>query len=148
MPTSTGLPKVGEVWEKQVSLRSGSGEPIRFVVIQRSRGDEWSMRVAYIVKRNGRKFWERRMWTDCAYGLQQGWYKFIHDASDEVKFHLGLGPAPTAKVSPEDLFTQLEAFLSEHTALATADPLIAPSMARRLIETGWVTSTPKLRRQP
>lgn len=90
MPTPTGLPKVGEVWEKQVNVLGEVGPKIRFVVTERSRGDYWAMRVAYIVTRDGRNYWERELWVDCAYGLQQGWYKYIGPSGPKTKKQLGL----------------------------------------------------------
>jgi hypothetical protein len=148
MPTPGGLPKVGEIWEKRVRRMAGSGDPVRFVVLERTSGSEWGMRVAYIVERDGRKLWERTLWVDCSYGLQQGWYKYIGPASAEVKFELGLGPAPKAKVSREYMAAQLTAFLANRTAMVSCDDGVAESVADSLIKAGWVTATPALRRQP
>jgi len=70
MPTPTGLPKVGEVWELDIHIPGRENEPQRVVVLERSRGDYWALRV---VNAKGK----RALWVDPAYWLQQGWLKYV-----------------------------------------------------------------------
>lgn len=85
MPTPTGLPKAGEVWERQpFDTRL---EPQRFVVLKRGTGSYWSLRVAY--RKDGR--YVRDLWVDPAYALSRGMLKFIGPAGPKTKKELGLG---------------------------------------------------------
>ena len=89
MPTPTGLPKVGEVWEKTIKLPPRrQGEPwettvIRFVVLERGRGDYWSLKV--YVPGLGRDHW-----VDPAYYFGIGQLKYIGSAGPNTKKKLGL----------------------------------------------------------
>jgi hypothetical protein len=84
MPTPTGLPKVGEVWELEVKVPGRESKPIRVVVLERGRGDYWSLRV-YDPRKN-----ERVLWVDPAYWLQMRWLKYIGPAGPNTKKKLGL----------------------------------------------------------
>lgn len=85
MPTPGGLPKVGEVWERQpFDTRK---KPQRFVVLARGRGDYWSLRVAY--QKDGQ--YVRDLWVDPAYAFSRGMLKYIGPAGPETKKALGLG---------------------------------------------------------
>jgi hypothetical protein len=42
MPTPTGLPKVGEVWERTFSQPPAEPVVTRFVVLERTAGDYWA----------------------------------------------------------------------------------------------------------
>lgn len=92
MPTPTGLPKVGEVWELITKLPP-KWEPItvRCVVLERGRGDYWSLRVFIPKERPGNK---RQLWVDAAAWLHGGsgrQLKYIGPAGPETKRKLGLG---------------------------------------------------------
>jgi len=91
MPTPTGLPKKGEVWEKRTRTRATSPtrarySAVRFVVLERSRGDYWSLRVAIRTDQGYRK----ELFVDPAYWLEQGWLIYIGPAGPETKKRLGL----------------------------------------------------------
>jgi len=46
MPTPSGLPKAGEVWERTYRLPPDyTPTSYRFTVLERGRGDYWSLRV-------------------------------------------------------------------------------------------------------
>jgi hypothetical protein len=84
MPTPTGLPKVGEVWEQTVSLPPDWNPHItRFVVLERGRGDYWSLRV--FIPGKG-----RQLWVDATYHFKNGGLKYIGPAGAETKRKLGL----------------------------------------------------------
>ena len=83
MPTPKGLPKVGEVWE--VKPYGQAEHTYRFVVMERSRGDYFSMRV-YAPSRQPRLL----LMVDPAYQLRHGWMKYIGPAGPETKRKLGL----------------------------------------------------------
>lgn len=83
MPTPTGLPKVGEVWERKAWYPGDGWVTTRFVVLQRGRGDYWSMRV-YVPGR-GRQFW-----VDPAAWFAKGELKFIDVAGPKTKRKVGL----------------------------------------------------------
>jgi len=90
MPTPTGLPKVGEVWEKTSKLPKPGGRGwdvtvTRFVVLERTSGDSWSMRVHVSGDRV-----KQRWWSDVAYWFSTGCYKYIGQAGPETKKRLGL----------------------------------------------------------
>jgi len=88
MPTPTGLPKAGEVWEKTVKLPPDwQPHTTRFVVIQRGRGDYWSLRVAV---RNGDHY-KMDLWVDAAYAMQQGQLRYIGPAGPITRKTLNLG---------------------------------------------------------
>lgn len=66
MPTPTGLPKVGETWKHTQKLPPDwKEESTEFVVLERGRGDYWSLRVKYP---DGRV----RLLVDASYFLQKG----------------------------------------------------------------------------
>lgn len=83
MPTPTGLPKVGEVWERTIKLPP-EWKPFTysFVVLERSRGDYWSMRVYA----NG----SEQLWVDPAYSLARGELRYVGPAGPKTKERLGL----------------------------------------------------------
>jgi hypothetical protein len=84
MPTDTGLPKVGEVWERvYTSPRDQSVSRIRFVVLARGRGDYWSLRV--YVPGHG-----RLLWVDPANWFRLGQLQYIGPAGPETKRKLSL----------------------------------------------------------
>lgn len=92
MPTPTGLPKVGEVWERTTRIYSSKPtrtriQKIRFVVMERGRGDYWSMRVAI---RKGDHY-KISLWVDPAYAMQQRQLTYIGPAGPKTKKALGLG---------------------------------------------------------
>ena len=86
MPTPSGLPKTGEVWERTLKLPPDWLPHVtRFVVIERGRGDYWPLRV----------------WTptrgvvllvDMSYALQRGELRFLGPASDRARSRAGLPP--------------------------------------------------------
>lgn len=84
MPTPTGRPKVGEVWELNIPIPDMETVPQRVVVLERSGGDYWSLRV---YRTDG----TRDLWVDCAYWVQMGWLKYIGPAGPKTKRKLGLG---------------------------------------------------------
>lgn len=88
MPTPGGLPKVGEVWELTrrvfgLTPTKTRVQVIRFVVLERGRGDYWSLRV--YVPGEG-----RRLWVDATYYFKRGEFKYIGPAGPETKKKLGL----------------------------------------------------------
>lgn len=86
MPTATGLPKVGEVWELHIVVL-GKPEPKRqFVVLERGRGDYWSMKVAIPVESG----WARTFWVDCAHWMKQGWLRYVGPAGPKTRREVGL----------------------------------------------------------
>lgn len=85
MPTPTGLPKVGEIWELAIRIPGREVVPQRVVVLERSGGEYWSLRVA---NAQGR----RTLWVDTSYHLQQGWLKYIAPAGPETRKRFGLPP--------------------------------------------------------
>ena len=85
MPTPTGLPKVGEVWERTVKLPPDwTPHTTRFVVLERGGGNYWSMRV-YVPGKG------RDRWVNPAYAMKMGQLKYIGPAGPETKKRLGLG---------------------------------------------------------
>lgn len=83
MPTPTGLPRTGEVWELAIKIPGQQPAPQRVVVIERTRGDYWALRVFSHSK-------GRRLWVDPAYWLQQGWLTYVGPAGPKTKKELGL----------------------------------------------------------
>lgn len=85
MPTPTGLPKAGEVWEwTRKSPPDWKPITVRFVVLQRGTGSYWSLRV-YVPGKG------KQLWVDPANGLRLGELKYIGPAGPETKRKLGLG---------------------------------------------------------
>lgn len=89
MPTPTGLPRVGEVWERTFRLPPEPGhkvqiQKIRFVVLERGTGSYWSLRVHTA---NG----DDQLWTDASYWQRNGQLRYIGLAGPETKKKLGLG---------------------------------------------------------
>lgn len=84
MPTPSGLPKVGEVWERTIKLPP-DGRPFTygFVVLERGRGDYWSLTVHV----RGRA----ELWAHASYWLRQGELRYIGAAGPKTKKRLGLG---------------------------------------------------------
>lgn len=89
MPTPAGLPKVGEVWELRKRIPGKPVVPHRVVIIERSAGSYWSVRVGW--KEQGK--WQRRLWVDASYHFQQQEFKYVAPAGDNVLRELGLPPA-------------------------------------------------------
>ena len=88
MPTPTGLPKVGEVWERTVKLPpEWQPQTVRFVVIERGRGDYWSMRVAVC---HGDHY-KIDLWVDPAYAMQQRQLTYIGPAGPKTRKALNIG---------------------------------------------------------
>jgi hypothetical protein len=86
MPTPTGLPKVGEVWERTFKLPPDwKPNVIRFVVLERGRGEYWSLRVYVPKARN-----VIQSWVDPAYWFQRGELKYIGPAGPDTRRKLGL----------------------------------------------------------
>ena len=91
MPTATGLPKVGEVWERTNKLPV-TGKPgewdvtvTRFLVLARSGGTNWSLTVHVKGDRQA-----RRLWTEVSYWHSKGDLKYIGQAGPETKKKWGL----------------------------------------------------------
>jgi hypothetical protein len=74
---------VGEVWESTRKLPGQKTNVQRFVVLERGRGDYWSMRV-YIPGKGV------SLWVDPAYQMKMGELKYIGPANAEIKKKLGL----------------------------------------------------------
>lgn len=89
MPTPGGLPKVGEVWELTRKLPP-DWSPIvtQFVVLQRTGGSYWSLRV-YV--RDHRGNWVRKLWVDISNDFRLGNLKYVGVAGPKTKAKLGLG---------------------------------------------------------
>jgi hypothetical protein len=91
MPTPTGLPKPGEIWEKRTKLpEPGGGDRVwkeyvtRFQVISRSRGDYWAMHVKVLsgggIEERVTTMGERarlQHWVDCAWWMRNGELHYI-----------------------------------------------------------------------
>jgi hypothetical protein len=80
MPTATGLPRAGEVWTRTWRLPPDwQTHVIEFEVIERGRGDYWSMQVR-IIKLDGEApdsvHTRPQLWVDCAYWLAKGEIKY------------------------------------------------------------------------
>jgi len=73
MPTPTGLPKTGEVWELQVRVMGKAGPTSRFVVLSRTRDSYWAMRTAS--RRGGE--WVSQLRVDCAYHLKMRELRYV-----------------------------------------------------------------------
>jgi hypothetical protein len=87
MPTPGGLPKRGEVWESTRTLPGQETHTTRFVVLERGRGDYWSMRVFIPGKGPGKG---KQLWVDPAYQMKMGELKYIGPAGPETRKKLGL----------------------------------------------------------
>jgi hypothetical protein len=83
MPTPTGLPKVGEVWERKFGYPRSEDVPVRFVVLRRSAGEYWALWV-YIADSG------KSLWPDASYWMSQGELKYIGPAGPETKKRFGL----------------------------------------------------------
>lgn len=89
MPTPTGLPKVGEVWDRKFGYPNQEEAPLRFVVLERSRGDYWALRV--YIQNPGHNRPHRVLWVDAAYWMSQGEFEYVGPAGPKTKKRLGLG---------------------------------------------------------
>ncbi len=88
MPTPTGLPKVGEVWELTSKLPPDlKPETVRFVVLARGRGEYWSMRVYVPTNAPDR---QKQLWVDAAYMWSTQEPKYIDVAGPKTKKKLNL----------------------------------------------------------
>jgi outer membrane lipoprotein-sorting protein len=85
MPTPTGLPKVGEVWQLDIPIPGRPRDPQRVVVVERTPGSYWGLRVYSARTR------KRTLWVDGAYWLSQGWLTYVGPAGPQTKRKLGLG---------------------------------------------------------
>ena len=84
MPTRIGgLPQRGEVWVRTFGYPYKNQEPIAFVVIERSRGDHWSLRVW--IKGKGRV-----LWVDPAYWFSQGELQYAGEAGPKTRKKAGI----------------------------------------------------------
>lgn len=93
MPTPAGLPKVGEVWERTVSLPPDwLPYRTRFAVIERGRGDRWSLLV-YVPG-------EGRRWVNAAAWLARGQLRHIGPAGQKTRRALGLPNGSGPEVWP------------------------------------------------
>jgi hypothetical protein len=96
MPTPSGLPKVGEVWERHFRLPARNPDAkvrweehrIRFVVLERGTGTYWSLRV-YIP--TAPEHHQTQLWVDASYWKQQGQLHYIGPAGPETRKKLSLG---------------------------------------------------------
>lgn len=87
MPNGTGLPKVGEVWERTWKLPPDWKEHrTRFVVLARGRGDYWSLTVA--IPGDGK--FTRKLWVDAAAWFAWGELMYIDKAGPKTRKELGL----------------------------------------------------------
>lgn len=85
MPTPTGLPKVGEIWERTTKLPPDwRPQTIRFLVLERGRGELWSMKV-YIPKRG------TMLWPEASYFMHVQELSYIGDANPQVRKHFNIG---------------------------------------------------------
>ena len=76
MPTPSGLPKVGEVWELRYRLPPDWNDNVnRVTVLERGRGDYWSLRVR---DSEGKV----HLWVDAAYHFSQGHLRHIPKRPD------------------------------------------------------------------
>jgi hypothetical protein len=92
MPTPTGLPKVGEVWERTIKLPPDWVPVVtRFVVLERTGGDYWALRVWLPAR--GRRPGRRELWVDPAYSLQRGELAYVGPAGPKTRAMLHLPPA-------------------------------------------------------
>jgi hypothetical protein len=90
VPTPTGLPKTGEVWERTWRQPPDwQPQSMRFVVLNRGKGDYWSLRVA--ISQGPGKPYLREHWVDPAYAFSRNQLKYIGPAGPETKKRLGLG---------------------------------------------------------
>lgn len=85
MPTAIGgLPRRGEVWERRFRFPPGwELNVVRFVVLERSGGDYWSLRV--FVPGKG-----RQLLVDPAYWLSRGELSYVGPAGPQTRKKLGL----------------------------------------------------------
>lgn len=84
MPTPTGLPRVGEIWDLEIIIPDRPRKAQRVVVMERGRGDYWSLRVWDPAKN------ERLLWVAPAYWLRVGWLKYVGQAGPKTRKRLGL----------------------------------------------------------
>lgn len=80
MPTATGLPKAGEVWELTTNVQGKKGKPFQAVVLRRGLGEYWSLNVAVV--EDGK--YHQRLWVDPAYWLRVGWLKYVGPAGPDT----------------------------------------------------------------
>ena len=86
MPTPTGLPKVGEVWDLfDKSPSTGWKEKLaaRVIVLERGSGSYWSLRIATA---DGKT----RLWVDASYYFQQRMLRFVGVAGPKTRKRFGL----------------------------------------------------------
>jgi hypothetical protein len=85
MPTQTGLPRKGEIWERNIKWPGAAKnpEPLQVVILERTRGDYWSLRVH--IPGEGEK-----LWVDPAYWFAKGEFTYIGPAGPETLKKLGL----------------------------------------------------------
>jgi hypothetical protein len=87
MPTAGGLPKRGEVWElrlPKISHADVAPVPVRFVVMERSRGDYWSLHVW------SRYLGGRKLLAGPAYWFRKGWLQYVGPAGPTTRKMAGI----------------------------------------------------------
>jgi len=90
MPTPTGLPKPGEIWKRTFRLPGYGGDKnwytheIKFKVLERGRGDYWSLRVEILEVKSGDPGDDpgmprdrRQLWVDPANWFRLGQLTFV-----------------------------------------------------------------------
>ena len=80
MPTPGGLPKPGEVWKRTSKLPPDWKPHVTvFKVLERGRGDYWSMRVNVLSINGATPVYnkDRQLWVDCAYWVSKGELEFL-----------------------------------------------------------------------
>lgn len=86
MPTPTGLPKPGEIWERTIKRPPNfRPESVQFIVLERrGSGSQWSLRV--YLKNHG-----ERTWVDAGFLFGSREFQYIGVAGPKTKKRLGLG---------------------------------------------------------
>lgn len=82
MPTATGRPKAGEVWERRVKQPPNwNMQTIGFRVIQRGQGNYWSLRVEILYYSDGpvHAGQRRQLWVDAAAWHARGELHYIKE---------------------------------------------------------------------
>lgn len=81
MPTASGLPKVGEVWERREKLPPDWAEQvIRFRVTERGTGAYWALRVEILEPVQPPRF-RNQLWVDASYWFSRGELHLLHEAA-------------------------------------------------------------------
>lgn len=91
MPTPAGLPRANEIWERRFQAHGAARDPrrevIRFRVVERGRGDYWSLRVDLILHTLGgeavpieQHVQRRQLWVDASHWFALGELRYIEEA--------------------------------------------------------------------